>query len=108
MAHKGVDIFFHTRKLRGGIVSGKPKTWNVRPGHLHVSRGDKITFSPKTLAVLWFPNRKLFGVSLVTIYGRRKRILTVRTNKRGHYRYRVCCIAEGRFAHGSQPEMIVP
>lgn len=95
-------------KKRTDAKIRKWTTWRVRPGKVHVTKGDRVNFAPtNTSLVLWFGKKNLFGTHLITV-PRQGKTLSVRTDKPGHYRYRVCCIEKGKFAHGSEPEMIVP
>lgn len=84
--------------------------WKVKPGSQHVNVGHKVTWSTstKTKVRLWFPEKKLFGRTHLTIPKGKKRSLIVRTGTPGHYRYAIFCNDQKCFAHGSEPEMIVP
>jgi len=106
-ALKTVNVSSYTRKKKVRGRKTPSTSWTVRPNPVHVTKGDRVKFSTKTLLVLWFSKKNLFRTQLVTIPTAGK-TLTVKTKKPGHYRYRVCCIKKGRFAYGSEPELIVP
>ncbi len=82
--------------------------WKVRPAKKHVNLGDKVKWSTSTKVSLWFPEKKLFGRTHLSIPKGGKRTLTVKTGTPGHYRYAIYCKNQKCFAHGSEPEMIVP
>ncbi len=94
-----------THRLR---IFPKGIGWKVRPGKVHVRKGHSVTWKSATRAIFWFPEKKLFGRNHLVIPAGGKRTLKVRTDMPGRYPYCVYCLAHKCYAHGSEPEMIVP
>jgi len=90
--------------------SGRPNTYRVVPGHCQVESSDSVTWNAQdTDAVLFFPNRALFGRRDVEVSAGNSQTLTVNDGiPSGRYPYAIYCAKAKDFAEGgSHPVMIV-